>query len=766
LRPPRGLFALLAALCALLPDLAAALPFRSYYFRDFSVTFYPLRLFAARELRTGRWPFWNPYIFEGSFVLPVLYPPDLLHALFPGPAAVSWLLTLHLPLAALCAFALARELGAEPPGAFVAGVVYALGGFTLSSLNLYVFLQGLAWAPLLALLLRRAAEGGGRALLLAAGVVGASLTTLAVEFVAQAVVLGGALGLAARIRWDAVRRLGMAVVLGAGLAAIPVSVILGMLRETARGAGFPGEVALANAVHPVSLLQVLLPNLFGSLADPVAAWWGGRFFTKGFPYFLSLYLGPVVLGLAAVGASTLERRVRILILTLAGLALWYALGVHGGLAPLVARLPLSDAFRFPSKAMLLPHLALAVLAGLGFDRLRRGQGWASFATIIAGLGALILVVAALVTVDGPLLASWAGIAADRFRGVAGAVRADCLREGGPALVALLLAGAVLRRSATPRFATGLLAALVVFALARAGVGMNPQTAPSFFDALPEVAALRLHDLDGGRVFSYGVDSSPAFRAFLARGGSHLRLASFFLNRQLLGPYSNVLDRVEEPEATDLTAFAPRPRELGPADYDPRAVAALVPWLRNAAVSRVLSLDPLEHPDLEVLARVPVGAGLSVHAYALRGAWPRAYVACQTVNVPPADAPWRPYTSGFDPAREVALEEVAPAHCQKGAATRVGETAMEERYSVESDGPAVLVVRSSFARGWRASVDGQPARVLRANGKHCAVPLPGGPHEVRLEYRPPGLRAGIALTFLAFLGAAVIWVREKGKGVAT
>ena len=49
------------------------------------MTFLPLRLFAARELRQGRLPSWNPYLFEGSFQLPSLYPADLLHALWPMP---------------------------------------------------------------------------------------------------------------------------------------------------------------------------------------------------------------------------------------------------------------------------------------------------------------------------------------------------------------------------------------------------------------------------------------------------------------------------------------------------------------------------------------------------------------------------------------------------------------------------------------------------------------------------------------------------------
>ena len=110
------------------PTWRPACPLRTYYFRDFTATFYPLRLFAARELREGGFPFWNPFVFEGSFQLPVLYPPDLLHALWPSPVFVSWLLTLHLPLAALAAYWLARELGVSREGAFVGGALYALGG--------------------------------------------------------------------------------------------------------------------------------------------------------------------------------------------------------------------------------------------------------------------------------------------------------------------------------------------------------------------------------------------------------------------------------------------------------------------------------------------------------------------------------------------------------------------------------------------------------------------------------------------------------------
>jgi hypothetical protein len=755
----------LAAVCTLLPDLVAAWPARSYYFRDFSVTFYPLRLFAAQELRAGRFAAWNPYIFEGSFALPALYPLDLLHAAWSSPAAVSWLLTLHLPMAALAAYWLARELETDRAGAFAAAAVYALGGLALSSLNLYVFLQALAVAPLVAGTLRRAAMRGGRAVPLAALAVAMALSTLAVEFVAQAVLLGVALGLAARSRLDGLLRLALAGALGTGLAGVQVAVMLGIVRDSVRGAGFAADVAMGNAVHPVVLLQTLVPDLFGALSTPVEAWWGGHFFSKGLPYFLSLYVGPLALILAWVGLA--ETRVRRVVLGAGLVGLWYALGPWGGLAPALARLPFVGWVRFPSKAMLLPHVAVALAAGWGAQRLLRREGWSRAASAAAVLGALGFGLALAVRLSGSGLAAWAAIDPARFDAVRGFVARGFLQAGLLALFALLLALGVKSGRLGVGLGTAAIVAALVADLVRAGAGMNPQVPPSFFQPVPEMAALGLDDPEGGRVFSYGLDHSPAFREFLARGAPELALASFFVNRQILGPYNNIVDRVEAPEATDLTSFVPRPRELGPEDYDPQRAGALLPWLRNAAVTRVISLDPLHDADLLPVAAVPLGPpGLLAHVYRVAGAWPRAFLACRTLEARDRDdALGRPYAPGFDPARDVSLDPgVRPPAggppCSGGTATRLPSRPDEERFRVEGDGDGYLVSRASFARGWTATVDGAPAPVLRANGKHRAVPIPPGPHDVVLRYRPPGLTAGLWLGAVSALVAAGAWMKAS------
>jgi hypothetical protein len=748
----------LAAAASLVPHLAALVPARSYYFRDFTVTFYPLRLFQARELAAGRWPFWNPYVQEGTFALPVSYPLDLLHVLWPGPAAVSWLLTLHFPLAAVAAHWLARELGASRRAAAAAGALYALGGLAVSSLDLYVFLQALALAPLVVGWVRRAADRGGRSIPAAAVVLALSLTTLALEFVLQAVLLGLLLGWTARPGAAAVTRMAVAAAIGAALAGFPIAVVGGLVGQTVRGAGFAPDVALGNPLHPVALLQVVVPGLFGSLAHPAESWWGGPFFTKGFPYFLSLFLGPLALALAAAGLPALDRGTRWLMLAVAGLALWYALGARGGLAPLVGALPGARWFRFPIKAVLLPHIVVCLLAGLGVDRLRAGTGWRRFALTAAGTLVVSLGVAAAAWQRGAV--RWAGVDAAMEREVAAAV-------GGSAVVAAvvaalgLVAAAMVSWRRTPASAAALVVAAVAVAdVARVAYGMNPQVPPAFFEPLPEMKALSLDDLDGGRVFSYGPDQSPAFRRFLAERTAARGLWSFFVIRQMLAPYANVLDRVHTSEAKDLTSFVPRPPELTADDYRPESVGRILPRLRAAAVSRIVSLDPLEHPDLSLLATVPTGAsGLDIRVYAVAAPWPAAYVGCRVVEASSSEeALQRPLRPGFDHARDVVLEEPGHARCGAGAVARGPATAGEERYDVQADGPGYLVTRDSFAAGWKATVDGRAAPVLRANGKHRAVAVPAGRHRVEMRYHPPGLRVGLALMGMAAAACVAAGIR--------
>jgi SAM-dependent methyltransferase len=753
-----GLLTLLAAV-SVLPEPGAALPRLAYFFRDLSVTFYPVRLFAARELQAGRIPVWNPYIFEGSFALPYFHVLDLAHILWPGPEAFSFLLTLQFPIAAIGAFALLRALGAGRAGAFVAGAVYALGGLAQSSANLYIFLQALALAPVIVLTLRRAAIEGGRLIPVAAMASAAGLATLAVEFVGQAILLGVAWAVVERPKKSSLIRLGGAVLLGLGLAGVAVFPALGILPQSARGGGFAASAALAHAVPPLAFLQVLVPDLFGSVSDPVQIWWGARFFSR-LPYFLSLYLGPVVLALGWVGFVELSRRQRIFLGSAALIGLWVALGAHGGLAP-----PLLETlrvFRYPSKALLTAYLVAAVLAGLGVERLHSGAGWHRLRN-----ACVALVVLTLLPVAGLLWASesvryFAALSPDTYPAVRHAVMASAGLSLAVGVTVAVLAAVVHRGRFHPKHATALLATIVVVDLVRVHAGMNPQVDASFYRLVPELQAQRLDSLGGGRVFSFPLETSSTFVRYLAGRPPHLRLSAFFINRQLLLPYLNVIDRVFAPEAKDLTSFSPRPPDLQEADYRPDNLERLVPWMRQAAVSRVLSLDALEHASLRLSVSVPAGPpGLEIHVYELRDPAPFAYLACRVETASSSEeAARRALSAGFDLARDVVVEGTAHASCTKGGSRLERFEPAQRRYAVEGDGAGVLVERENFASGWKARVDGREASVIRVNGKHRGVAVPGGPHIVDLRYEAPLLDVGLAASLLGLVVTGVLLFRPR------
>ena len=142
--------ATVVAAVAALPFARGLLSGHAFFFRDLSLHFFPLRRFALDGLRAAELRYWNPYLHEGipSPFPPISYPIELLQLLHPDEWGLSVVLALHVPLAALAFLALGRHLGLEPAAAAAGSFVYALGGFCLSTLNLYVYAEAMAWAPL------------------------------------------------------------------------------------------------------------------------------------------------------------------------------------------------------------------------------------------------------------------------------------------------------------------------------------------------------------------------------------------------------------------------------------------------------------------------------------------------------------------------------------------------------------------------------------------------------------------------------------------
>ncbi|MCL4818549.1 MAG: hypothetical protein KJ067_05380 [Vicinamibacteria bacterium] len=749
--------ALAASVAALLPFARPLLSGESLYFRDLGLIFFPLRRLALDGLARGEITWWNPYVHEGApLPIPALsYPLDLLQLLWPAEPGLSASLMLHVPLSALAFLGLARSLGLTPLAGGGGALVYALGGFALSTLNTYIYVQALAWAPLVVLTLGRAvAVGRLRDVGFAALATAMLVSTTAAEFGLQAMLLAVVLGLpAARLPrcWPAelaaragdtgrgLARAALALALAAALTAPVLVAFRAQLEGTERGSGFATAVVLAHSIHPLSAVQTLVSGFYFDPADVANRYWGHNFFSRGFPYFLSLYLGPLVVGLAAGGAALRgkwlaepERGLRLRLLLVMPLLAVAALGTYSGLAPLVDRLPLLHAFRYPQKLFFGLHLGVALLAALGLEAVGRGRS----RPLVAGLGlGLPLLLAPLLPTLFPGAVAWfargffpPGLGAAASDDSLHFVLGDAAAGGG--LSVLAAAGALLLQRRLRAAAAALLLATAVGAdLLRASGALNATVTPAFFRLSPEgealAAALRG---SGSRLFTCDVHGSPAYRAFRrAHRGRH-ELATFTLLRESFTPNYNVDARVPTALSLDLTMMVPGERVASPEESLCRDLDALLPRLRAAGVGHVASLDPLAHPELRGVVRVPLrgldGLALAVHR----------------VEPPPP------------PLIEVEGGELL------GHEERPGRLAAR----VAAPGPARLIVRQAWARGWRATVDGAPATVDRHAGRHLSVSVAGGRHEVRLAYEPAGLGPAMALAALAALAVAGLVARRRER----
>lgn len=715
----------------------------AFYFRDLSSYFFPLRRFVVEGLRAGEVRYWNPYVNEGIPVVlpPVGYPLDLLQALLPGEWGFSLLLALHVPLAALTFLSLGRTLGLRPLPATLGALVYALSGFSLSCLNLYIHMEAFAWAPLVIGLLLRAASGTARDVALAGAALGLCLSTTGVEIAAQAVACALVLGASRRLRDHA--RFAASVLLGAGLAAAPLVALSRLVSGSRREAGFSVLESLDLSAHPVSLLQALIAGLFG---DPVASgfsYWGARFWGGPSPYFLSLYLGGAALCLAAIGAARPEHRRNRLLLLLAG-ALVVCLGRWARLDLLLELAPVLAKFRFPVKAFFTVVVACSLLAAAGAELLLASRrAWRALLAAALLLGAGLL---SLSLVESVLPGGFAWLQGRFFvdaypselrPAALRAVAADAA-AGAAALMALAgIAALALRGRLSLGAGVVAVTALIAADLLRAGAGLNP-TAP-LYGFSPEMTrvAERLRAA-GGRVFTCSIHAMPTFRQAV-RQVPRASLWATVVWRESLSPYAN-MDLGVPTTGADATALVSTERSLSTADAmcrDPGTPQRL----RESGVRYILSVQPFDNQELRLVdvAAPARTAPLSVYVYELAGGLPDPTLWSSPDDLEPGGG-----------ARSI---EGAQARYLELAASRV-------RIAASSPRAAYLIVRRTHAPGWSATVNGRPAALVPANGRHQAVTVPAGASEVELRYRPSGGRLGVVLSLLSAVAVAVLALRGR------
>lgn len=697
---------------------------------------YPAFNYGFGRIRAGEMPLWNDKQLCGTPFQPnpscvVFQPLHLIFAFLPVQKAMALHGFTCLALAGLFFALFGRSLGAGYIPSVLGGVAYAFSGAGSAAAGQPAAAAALAWAPLLFWALRQYGDGFryDKAALagLAAGLLILSgATAITAAFIVLAVLYALFLAFFPENfeRWRPYR--GRAVLHRAegliliGLVALGVSAVQWA----------PTLVWAMSLDHPVQAL--LTPNV--QAHAPQSAYNLLAQIITPHPGHLPqiAYLGAIALLAAPAALFHLRARRHAAFFLAAGV-----LAVGGALAPL------PEAF---NRAILVFPLlfSLATLSALGFDRLLVPDGAKRPPRVWFPAGIVLICAGALL---------YAATAPSRGRVL---------------VFLLLMAPVIVLRFRWVSVAGGLAVALVLFADLAAS-GANAYTHP-YQDAQSwlqryrgTIQAAEEHALDvrvvvSGHVLDFSLPSNTGMVFPLVRNAGGLLPLT---HEQTV--WWRRLGRTGSPGQVS--------RHTG---VSPQAAAPML--LNYMAVRAVLAA-----PDGPLYAGSwarpgpplrEVKTGDAVRLFVNEQALPRAYwrpawqmaegvaaaadvladpeFPAETLCVVDRDSPGYAALSKLLPPFNPRLGAPPPGVPPDVRCRVLSERAERVAILTEAPQPGVAVLSDTYMPGWQATLDGQPAAILRVNGLFRGIATPPGAHEIVFEYRPLTYMAGLAVSLAALV----------------
>lgn len=761
-----------ALLCATVLAFFAPVVFggRAFFLKDAQLVIYPTRLVLRDRLLAGDLPEWLPSLDLGMPFLAnpsngVLYPLNLL-LLLPAPWCVGVFIVAHFFVAALGSWALCRALGVSREAAMVGSLGFALGGYLVSLTWGTMYMLSLAWLPLVAFLAWRSFSKRSVASAAVAGVA-LGFQILSGEPQGTWMTLWLVLTLAIarpgtwRSRLVSLGLLGAMTAIGVCLAMPQLLPTAELLPRSRRAGGIDLEQAQHWSLHPLRLLELLVPWLYGNplrfgeflgyfMNDE-----GGTIHRD--PWMVTPTFGGLGFLFALVGGTEPRWCHRWWVRAVAILSIVTLLVAFGRHTPAFtvyfSSVPLAGIFRYPAKYFGLLAATLPLLAAAGVDSLRHRRA-GSTAFLVAVLAAVGLI----------------GVALGLARPLAGALQAQ-----RPEVSEALAHGTVLRALITELVLLASLGgALLWLRLRRArwvAMAAAGAVAVELAWQLP-----RAYETAPNSIYS---QTPPLARAILERTppGEVPRVLHALPFVEVAG-----FDDLPGPERAALLA-AHLPRNVGIAfgvHYARSYISSEEgpKWnlwqttdhrrLVDVFGTRAIVLSGLAAPpvddSLEPLAGVgtPTGAAYwNLRALPYARAVPSPMlVTSQEEAVASLAAP--AIVRGVTTALEVehpTRESTAGSEASCRLLSRPTDTI---RFACEVKRAGWVVVNESHHPNFRATLDGDPVPIVRANGFVLAVWLPKGRHDLALTYSEPSLIPGFAVSMLGLLLACGLWLRERPR----
>jgi hypothetical protein len=715
--------------------------------------FYPQLAFLARSFATGQSPFWTPNIFAGwpqiadpqSLIFSPLHFAAALLVPNPSPWLGDVLVFAMLYAGGAGVIMFFRDRGWHAGGALVAALALSFGGSAASRIQHVGQVESLMFLPLALWMLARALErsswraGLGAGVFAALIVLGRDQVSLIAVYVLIGFVLWHWLSGADRLARIAasVKPLLAGAIAGALIVTVPVT-LTALLAVHSNRPDIGFAFAAGGSLHPANLLMLVFADLFGA-SDFNRELWGPPGFAWHDAFgqtdlYVSqntgqIYSGAVViiavLGFGVVRGLLWSREVRFFTVAML-LTLLYALGKYTPVFHLMYDfIPGITLYRRPADATFVFCALLALLAGYVVHRLLTDtipplRPWQRAAEFSIALGLVGIAIG---------LALWVGVlqsaALPILWGVGFALAS---------IVALALARRVASR--------GELAAAAVLVVAIvADLGWNNAPNESTGLKASQYEALRPDTTD---------ETVTLLKARLKAAAAPDRrdrveligIAYHWPNIGLIHDFDHLfghnplrlMDFERATNAPDTVAGADQ-RQFPPLMSSYRSTLENLFGVRFIAIGvPVEQIDPSLKPgDLDLVARTK-----DAYVYENPRALPRVMLATQwrkaDFGAMTRDGGW----PDVDPRQTVLLENApdgAPNSATGGVARILGYHNTNIEIETDAPGGGFLVLNDVWHPWWRASVDGKPEEILKANVLFRAVVVPPGKHIVRFVFQP-------------------------------
>jgi hypothetical protein len=733
-------FALLLGLLIFAAYPKVLLGLEAFFFRDYGVLGYPFIHYYRECFWRGELPLWNPLSNCGAPFLAqwgtmVLYPLSLVYLVLPLPWSLGFFCLLHLFIAGLGMYYLARRWTDNDFAASLAGVAFVFNGVVFSCLLWPNYTVALAWMPWIVLATERAWSEGGRAVVIAALLGALQMLSGVPELIVFTWVTVGALWLAGSRKSPTVAaplklsllRLGVVGLLVTALAACQLLPFFDLLANSHRTSDTGG---VKWAMPGWGWAHLLVP-LFHTYQDYI-----GVVFQHEQAFMTSYYPGIAILVLAIWGAWRVRSPRTVVLLALVIIAYVLALGPHGYVFSWIKSVVPAIGFaRFPVKFTLLATFALPLLAAFAIAKLHREEPAEPARSLWVITGVFAVIIAALLWFAWSYpypLQRWTDVWQNS------AVRVVFL-----ALV--LAAGVCACRASQPRTRVLAMLSCILFIALDAITHTRPQNptiASSNF--VPDLWQHRFP----GAPRPLRVAITPNAEERLLRSSITNTAQDFLTKRMALWSNLNLLDGVAKVNGSSTLQL--RHQKVLERRLYPTNAFQMVTWSRG--LLDFLGVTHLTGTNLTDWIQHP-------------SALPLLTCGQQPRFASDADALEAVTSAEFEPRTQVYLPEEVRKQCLAtgaGEARIGGLKATAQRISciVECEHPTLVIVAQSHHRNWKATVGGVPVPVWRANFAFQGVQVPAGRHEMVLEYRDGHFTAGALITILGLGVCLVLWRRKR------